>query len=92
MSKRLSWSQTAQALRKGRLLMVTQGGDGPSYALDNGIGVAAKAGRDMTAQADLFDEDMATDIGMPCAPDDLRIVGNGDGLFPGFSQTYRVLQ
>lgn len=84
MSKRLNWTQSVQAMRKGRLLMVTHASDGPSYALDNGIGVSAKVGRDMTAQGDLFESGNAPPRG------NVEIVPNDDGLFPGFSQTWRV--
>ncbi len=74
MSKRLNWSQTASAMRRGRLLMVTHASDGASYALDNGMGVSARVGRDMTAQGDLFEGN---------APSrDVLIVPNDDGLFP----------
>jgi hypothetical protein len=86
MSRRYNWNQTAQAMRHGRLLMVTHANDGPSYALDNGIGVSAKVGRDMTAQGDLFEGNAGA---MPRG--DLCIVPNDDGLFPGMSQTWRVV-
>ena len=87
MSRRYNWAQTASAMRNGRLLMVTLASDGPSYALDNGIGVSARVGRDMTAQGDLFGNAGAVPSG-----NDLRLVPNDDGLFPGMSQTWRVVQ
>jgi len=60
--------------------MKTLATDGASYALDNGVGVSAKAGGEMTAQLSLLS-----------APRDAEIVPNEDGLFPGMSQTWRVL-
>lgn len=69
-------------MRHGRVLMATFTSEGPSYALDNGIGVSSRVGRDMTAQGDLFAGSMPRD--------GLCIVPNDDGLFPGISQTWRV--
>ena len=85
MSKRLNWNQTASALRRGRVLMLTHANDGASYALDNGVGVSVRVGRDLTSQGDLFEGNSAPPAG------DLRVVPNDDGLFPGMSQTRRVL-
>lgn len=79
MSKRLGWKETAAHLRRGHYLMVTLASEGPSYATDNGIGVSVKTGREMTTQSSLP------------LPNNEMIVPNEDGLFPGMSQTWRIV-
>lgn len=75
---RLTEKQCKGAMaRDGRTLMVTYLPDGSIFALDNGVGVAKKAALAMT-QGELFTN----------APG--ALVPNEDGLFPGFTQTWRA--
>lgn len=79
--KRLSANETRRAMTQSEsMLMVTFSHEATSYALTNGVGVTAKAARELTAQCDL--------PGIPSGPEPL--VPNDDGLFPGFSQTWRA--
>lgn len=78
--KRLSANETRRAMRQGSMLMVTFSHEASSYALTNGVGVSAKAGRDLTGQWDL--------PGLSAGPEPL--IPNEDGLFPGMSQTWRA--
>lgn len=76
---RLSEKHTKSAMRAFRTLMVTYGADGPTYALDSGVGVTLKAAKAITNGK------------LVPSNDDLFIVSNEDGLFPGMPQTWRAL-
>jgi hypothetical protein len=69
-------SRIRKALREDRLLMCTYEGAGPVYSLDNGIPVARKLAAELTGANKL--------------QADLFLRPNDDGLFPGFSQTWRA--
>jgi hypothetical protein len=64
-------------LRKGLPLMVTLSQSGPVYTIDGLGAVPTKWARLLTA-----DREIPTG--------DLLMVPNEDGLFPGFSQTWRT--
>ena len=64
-------------------LVLTYGGSGVSYSLSDGAPVAAKVGRELTRET-------ADNAGW--TQDDLFVAPNEDGLFPGMSQTWSVIQ
>ncbi len=65
-----------KALREDRFLMCTYEGTGPAYSLDNGIAVPRKLAAELTGASKL--------------QADLFLQPNEDGLFPGFTQTWRA--
>ena len=79
MAKALSAKQAAQRMRdSASFLMLTYESGGAAYSLDSGHGVTGKAARELIA------------TGEGNAPQtDLFVVANEDGLFPGFSQTWK---
>jgi hypothetical protein len=64
------------ALQEGRLLMCTYESAGTVYSLDNGVAVSKKLAADLTGAGNL--------------QADLLLWPNEDGLFPSFTQTWRV--
>ena len=64
-------------------LVLTFGSGGASYSLADGSAVGAKIGRELTS------EKPST---MQWVQDDLFVAPNEDGLFPGMSQTWSVIQ
>ncbi len=64
------------ALRSDRLLMCTHEPTGKVYSLDNGVPVPKKLAVELTTPAKL--------------QPDLFLQPNEDGLFPGFTQTWRA--
>jgi hypothetical protein len=64
------------ALRKDRILMCTYEAAGMIYSLDNGIPVSRKLAGELTGASNL--------------QADLFLRPNEDGLFPGFTQTWRA--
>lgn len=82
MAKALSAKQAAQRMRDSQsFLMLTYEASGASYSLDSGHGVTGKAARELIATGECNAPRQA----------DLFVVANEDGLFPGFSQTWRNL-
>lgn len=74
--RKLSYRQAADALGKPeRFLMVTFGGE-PEYQVNGHGTVSAKAVRDLLADN---------------PQQDLFLRPNDDGLFPGFTQTWKLL-
>lgn len=73
--------QAARTLAQpGRFMMLTYDvASGPSYATDHGVSISRKVGASLTGQGELFG---------PQDPVDL--IPSDDGLFPGFSQTWRA--
>ena len=69
-------SRIRKALREDRFLVCTYEGVGPVYSLDNGIPVSRKLAAELTGASKL--------------QADLFLQPNDDGLFPGFSQTWRA--
>ena len=67
---------SSRALRRERLLMCTYEPAGTVYSLDNGVPVSKKLA------ADLFNPQRLQG--------DLFLRPNEDGLFPGFTQTWRA--
>jgi hypothetical protein len=63
------------ALRQGRLLMCTHETVGTVYSLDNGVAVPKKLAAELTGAGRL--------------QADLFLRPSEDGLFPGFTQTWR---
>lgn len=66
------------ALRSARVLMCTNEARGKVYSLDNGVPVAKKLAAELINPAKL--------------QADLFVTANEDGLFPGFTQTWRAEQ
>jgi hypothetical protein len=64
------------ALRSERVLMCTYESAGRVYSLDNGSPVPKKLASELINPSKL--------------QADLFLMANGDGLFPGFSQTWRA--
>jgi hypothetical protein len=64
------------ALRRDRMLMCTHESTGKVYSLDNGVPVPKKLAIELTGPAKL--------------QADLFLRPNEDGLFPGFTQTWRA--
>ncbi len=64
-----------KALREDRFLMCTYEPRGAAYSLDNGIPVSRKLAAELTGASKL--------------QADLFLQPNEDGLFPGFTQTWR---
>jgi hypothetical protein len=64
-------------------LVLTYGGNGASYSLSDGAPVPAKVGKELTRE---------TVGNSGWTQDDLFVVPNDDGLFPGMSQTWSVIQ
>jgi hypothetical protein len=64
------------ALRRDRMLMCTYEPTGKVYSLDNGVPVPKKLAAELTGPAKL--------------QADLFLQPNEDGLFPGFTQTWRA--
>jgi hypothetical protein len=64
------------ALRGDRILMCTYEPAGKSYSLDNGVPVPKKLATELTNPAKLLAN--------------LFLRPNEDGLFPGFTQTWRA--
>jgi hypothetical protein len=64
------------ALRSERVLMCTYEPGGKVYSLDNGVGVPKRLATELIGQSEL----------QPA----LFLTANEDGLFPGFSQTWRA--
>ena len=65
------------ALRGNRVLMCTYEAAGKVYSLDNGVPVSKKLAAELTSPTKL--------------QADLFLRPNEDGLFPGFTQTWRGL-
>jgi hypothetical protein len=65
-----------RALREDRTLMCTYETAGVTYSLDNGIPVSRKLANELTGARTL--------------QADLFLRPNEDGLFPGFTQTWRA--
>lgn len=63
-------------LRNDRVLMCTYESAGPVYSLDNGIPVPRRLAGELTGATKL--------------QADLFLRPNEDGLFPGFTQTWRA--
>lgn len=76
-------AQARRALRQqSRFLYLTQG-SAPCYQINGEHGVVPrKFAEEITA--DLFSDDMWT-------RQDIRLIAQEDGLFPGFSQTWRAV-
>lgn len=90
---KVSKRQAQLALQGGAILMVTHGevgrgsaSSGSSYSLTDGRGIALR-----TAQALLQNELDKEDMGENCPRADLFLIANDDGLFPGFTQTWRSM-
>ena len=64
-------------MKNGRLLMMTLTSEGASFSLSHGVRVPAKLGRELTRN-DSSQRDIFT-------------IPNEDGLFEGFSQTWRTI-
>jgi hypothetical protein len=64
------------ALRRERMLMCTYEPTGKVYSLDNGVPVPKKLAAQLTSSEKL--------------QADLFLQPNDDGLFPGFTQTWRA--
>ena len=76
MSRSLSAKQARDRLKRpDSYLMLTYENGSPSYSLDNGFGVTKRAGAELTQ----------------CFVNqsDLFLAPSEDGLFPGFSQTWK---
>ena len=71
--------------RDFRLLIATHETSGTVYSLDNGAPVAKRAAEALTGQMDMF---QSCPVKMP--PQSAALIANEDGLFPGFSQTWRA--
>lgn len=69
--------QIRQRLKTDRVLMLTYEREGPSYSLDNGVGVSKRLAAELTGQR-------------PGVQGDLFLQPSEDGLFPGFTQTWRA--
>jgi hypothetical protein len=67
-----------KALQRERILMCTYEPTGKTYSLDNGVPVPRKLATELTDPAKL--------------QADLFLRPNEDGLFPGFTQTWRAKQ
>lgn len=65
-----------RVLRENRFLMCTYEARGTAYSLDNGIPVSKKLAGELTGASKL--------------QADLFLQPNEDGLFPGFTQTWRA--
>jgi hypothetical protein len=65
-----------KALRSERILMCTYERTGTVYSLDNGVAVPKKLATELTSPDRL--------------QPDLFLQANDDGLFPGFTQTWRT--
>jgi hypothetical protein len=65
-----------KALREDRMLVCTYEPAGPVYSLDNGVAVSKKLASELTGASKL--------------QADLFLRSNEDGLFPGFTQTWRA--
>jgi hypothetical protein len=63
-------------LGEDRFLLCTYEGTGPVYSLDNGIPVSRKQAAELTGAGKL--------------QADLFLQPNEDGLFPGFTRTWRA--
>lgn len=83
MSKRISTrNQMARAIYQDMAaLMVTYGPTGGSYATTHGVSVSAKLAKSLL--------DCGQDAGL--TQGELFLAPNDDGLFPGFTQTWRAL-
>lgn len=68
------------ALRHGCVLMVTHSKAGPCYSVDQAGDVSAIFARKLIEASE----------GKPMPQGDLFMVANEDGLFPGFTQTWKA--
>lgn len=83
MSKQLALGRASDLLRKSdRFLMVTHLPDGAAFSVFPDGPISRKAGEALTSQGDLFP---STGTGKRPV-----MIPNNDGLFPGFSQTWRA--
>lgn len=67
-----------RALRTDRVLVLTNRSDGAEYSLDNGAAVPLRLARTLTGA-------------MSDRQADLFLAPQEDGLFPGFSQTWKAV-
>jgi hypothetical protein len=83
MAKQIPMARACDLLRKsGRYLMVTYCPDGEAYSLPDGP-ISRRAGNTLTAQGEL--------PGIEPAKGKPVLIPNDDGLFPGFTQTWRAV-
>ena len=81
MARSLSANQARAKLRSQDdcYMLLTFEAGSPAYSLNNGAGVTRKAAAELTGQGLL-----------PGIPEEEILKPQGDGLFPGFSQTWKM--